>query len=67
LVLANARDFLAPVAHSRIATATSVSSRSMAGNLWEAEIDHSPLDIVAWRGNYVPFKYDLYRSSASTR
>jgi homogentisate 1,2-dioxygenase len=31
------------------------------GGLWEAEIDHSPLDIVAWRGNYVPFKYDLYR------
>ena len=31
------------------------------GGLWEAEIDHSPLDIVAWRGNYVPFKYDLNR------
>lgn len=21
--------------------------------------DHSPFDVVAWRGNYVPFKYDL--------
>ena len=27
----------------------------------EAEFDHSPLDVVAWRGNYVPFKYDLNR------
>ena len=46
---------------SRIAKATSASSRSIGGGLWEAEIDHSPLDIVAWRGNYVPFKYDLNR------
>jgi homogentisate 1,2-dioxygenase len=27
--------------------------------MWEAEIDHSPLDVVAWHGNYVPYKYDL--------
>ncbi|MGO7418102.1 homogentisate 1,2-dioxygenase [Rhizobium ruizarguesonis] len=20
---------------------------------------HSPLDVVAWHGNYAPFKYDL--------
>jgi len=31
------------------------------GSLWEAPIDHSPLDVVAWRGNYVPYKYDLRR------
>ena len=30
-----------------------------AGNLWTAEIRHSPLDVVAWHGNYVPYKYDL--------
>ena len=29
------------------------------GNLWEAEINHSPLDVVAWHGNYVPYRYDL--------
>src|SRR4029434_9123773 len=23
------------------------------------EIDHSPLDVVAWHGNYAPYKYDL--------
>ncbi len=26
-----------------------------------AEIDHSPLDVVAWHGNYAPYKYDLRR------
>jgi homogentisate 1,2-dioxygenase len=29
------------------------------GELWSAELNHSPLDVVAWHGNYVPFKYDL--------
>ena len=29
------------------------------GNLWSAAIDHSPLDVVAWHGNYAPYKYDL--------
>jgi homogentisate 1,2-dioxygenase len=29
--------------------------------LWVAEIDHSPLDVVAWHGNYTPYKYDLSR------
>jgi len=28
------------------------------GNLWAADYDHSPLDVVAWHGNYVPYKYD---------
>ena len=23
--------------------------------------DHSPFDVIAWHGNYVPFKYDLHR------
>jgi len=29
------------------------------GRLWAAAIDHSPLNVVAWHGNYVPYKYDL--------
>ena len=29
------------------------------GNLWSAQMDHSPLDVVAWHGNYAPYKYDL--------
>ena len=31
------------------------------GNLWQAAIGHSPLDVVAWHGNYAPCKYDLRR------
>jgi len=31
------------------------------GQLYQADIDHSPLDVVAWVGNSVPFKYDLAR------
>ncbi len=26
-----------------------------------AEMDHSPLDVVAWHGNFAPYKYDLRR------
>jgi homogentisate 1,2-dioxygenase len=59
--LANARDFLAPVAAFEDRDADMRIVAKYGGALWEAEIDHSPLDIVAWRGNYVPFKYDLNR------
>jgi len=27
-------------------------------------MDHSPLDVVAWHGNYAPYKYDLRRFNA---
>ena len=43
--------------------ASSWSAKFM-GNLWAAEIDHSPLDVVAWHGNYAPYKYDLRRFNA---
>src|SRR5689334_1037501 len=59
--LANARDFLAPVAAFEDREGDFRVVAKFGGGLWEAEIDHSPLDIVAWRGNYVPFKYDLHR------
>ena len=29
------------------------------GSFHVAEIGHSPLDVVAWHGNYAPYKYDL--------
>jgi len=31
------------------------------GNLWAADMSHSPLNVVAWHGNLVPYKYDLAR------
>ncbi len=59
--LANARDFLTPTAaYEDREGAFRITSKFM-GNLWEAEIDHSPLDVVGWHGNYAPYKYDLAR------
>ncbi len=29
-----------------------------------ASMDHSPFDVVAWQGNYAPYKYDLRRFNA---
>ena len=34
------------------------------GHLWSARMDHSPIDVVAWHGNYAPYKYDLRRFNA---
>jgi homogentisate 1,2-dioxygenase len=57
--LANARDFLTPVAAYEESEGDFCIVAKFQGNLWEAEIDHSPLDVVAWHGNYAPYKYDL--------
>jgi homogentisate 1,2-dioxygenase len=59
--LANARDFLAPVAAYEEREGDFRVVAKFLGGLWEAEIDHSPLDIVAWHGTYTPYKYDLAR------
>jgi homogentisate 1,2-dioxygenase len=57
--LANPRDFLAPVAAFEDLDADLQIVGKFLGNLWSAKIDHSPLDVVAWHGNYAPCKYDL--------
>ncbi|MEP7336730.1 MAG: homogentisate 1,2-dioxygenase domain-containing protein, partial [Acidobacteriota bacterium] len=59
--LANARDFQAPVASYEDREGDFRLVTKFQGNLWEAEIGHSPLDVVAWHGNYAPYKYDLAR------
>ncbi len=59
--LANARDFLTPVAAYEDRAGDFRITAKFLGNLWDAEIDHSPLDVVAWHGNYAPYKYDLAR------
>ena len=59
--LANARDFLTPVAAYEDLEGDFRIIGKFLGRMWEAEIDHSPLDVVAWHGNYVPYKYDLAR------
>ena len=59
--LANARDFQTPVASYEDREGDFRLVTKFQGNLWEAEIGHSPLDVVAWHGNYAPYKYDLAR------
>jgi homogentisate 1,2-dioxygenase len=61
--LAAARDFQAPVAAFEEAAATTVVAK-LAGRFWETRLGHSPLDVVAWHGNYFPCKYDLARFNA---
>lgn len=60
--LANSRDFFTPHAafEDRDRGSFQVIAKFL-GNLWATEFDHSPLDVVAWHGNYVPYKYDLHR------
>jgi homogentisate 1,2-dioxygenase len=62
--LANARDFLAPVAAYSAHEGEFELVAKFGGRLWRAPIDHSPLDVVAWHGNYAPYKYDLARFNA---
>ena len=62
--LANPRDFLAPVAAYEDREGDFELVAKFQGGLWRASIGHSPLDVVAWHGNYTPCKYDLRRFNA---
>lgn len=57
--LANPRDFKAPVARYEDRDAASRITVKWCGAFYVTEIDHSPLDVVGWHGNYAPYKYDL--------
>ena len=57
--LANERDFLAPTAAYEERRRAVQVVEKFGGNLWAADYDHSPLDVVGWHGDYVPYKYDL--------
>ena len=57
--LANARDFLTPNAAWEDREGAFELIAKFQGHLWRAPIGHSPLDVVAWHGNYAPCKYDL--------
>jgi homogentisate 1,2-dioxygenase len=59
--LANPRDFEVPVAHFEDLEGDFELIAKFSGHLWQADIGHSPLDVVAWHGNYAPCKYDLRR------
>lgn len=57
--LANPRDFFSPAAAFEESDVPTAAVAKFGGSLWECEVDHSPLDVVAWHGNYAPYKYDL--------
>ena len=61
--LANSRDFLTPKAHYEDREAPSTLYMRAQGVLWKTQLSASPLDVVAWHGNYAPYKYDLRRFS----
>lgn len=56
---ANERDFMAPVASFEDREGDFEITMKLGGHLFAAPIDHSPLDVVAWWGNHVPYVYDL--------
>ena len=57
--LANPRDFLTPCASYEDVEGEFELVAKFQGHLWRADIGHSPLDVVGWHGNHVPYKYDL--------
>jgi len=57
--LANARDFKTPVAAFEDKDTLCRLTVKWCGKFYFCDIDHSPLDVVAWHGNYAPYKYDL--------
>jgi homogentisate 1,2-dioxygenase len=57
--LANGRDFKTPVAWFEDKPRAMEVVAKFGGHLWGATQAHSPFDVVAWHGNYAPYKYDL--------
>jgi len=57
--LAHPRHFQTPVAWYEDRAAPSQLVARFLGKQWVADMDHSPLDVVAWHGNHAPCKYDL--------
>lgn len=57
--LANPRDFLHPTAYFEDMSGVYTVIVKFQGKLFQAKQDHSPFDVVAWHGNYVPYKYNL--------
>ena len=61
--LANPRDFLHPVAwcvtdRSKYHTPHTIITKQHS-ELFARPLDHSPYNVVAWHGNYLPYKYNL--------
>ena len=57
--LANPRDFKTPVAAFEDDDSPHQLVIKWCGGFHTTTLDHSPLDVVAWHGNYTPYCYDL--------
>ncbi|EKX44087.1 hypothetical protein GUITHDRAFT_159750 [Guillardia theta CCMP2712] len=57
--LANARDFEYPTASFEEVQGDVKIYNKFCGKLFKKISHHSPFNVVAWHGNYLPFKYNL--------
>ncbi|KAH9949789.1 homogentisate 1,2-dioxygenase [Amylocystis lapponica] len=57
--LANPRDFESPVASFDLDQTPWEVVYKVGGKLFVSKQEHTPFDVVAWAGNYVPYKYAL--------
>lgn len=57
--MANPRDFKTSVAAFEDREVHSMVTAKWCGQFHKTKIEQSPLDVVAWHGNYAPYKYDL--------
>jgi len=62
--LANPRDFKTPRARYEDLDVRCELIAKFLGRLWTTQMNHSPLDVIAWHGNHAPYKYDLRRFNA---
>jgi homogentisate 1,2-dioxygenase len=58
--MANARDFLHPKAKYNVTQNDPWEIvYKLGGQFFKSTQNHCPFDVIAWHGNYVPYKYDL--------
>lgn len=57
--LANPRHFFYPTAAVESSPGPKECISKYLGQLWVTESPYSPLNVVAWQGNYAPYGYDL--------
>ncbi|CAE7183519.1 unnamed protein product [Rhizoctonia solani] len=57
--LANVRDFEHPIASFDIDQSPWEIVYKLGGKLWSCKQNHTPFDVVAYHGNYIPYKYAL--------
>lgn len=57
--LAYPQHFQTPVAWYEDSVEEYTIVAKFSGELFSYQLEHSPFDVVAWHGNYVPYKYNL--------